>query len=301
MITTVETKATEEGQNKIHLSLFSWIRNLITTIVLLAIFSPFPCLSHEPMLPQVATQSQPFTGWWLSEKLDGVRGYWDGEKLWSKNGHLLHPPAQFTQGLPPFALEGELWAGRNSFETTSATVLRQAPHLGWLKLQFAIFDVPVYGKSFRQRIDNAKRWFKSHPSEYAFVIEQTEVRSEQHLQQELSRINHLGGEGLIVRDPEAHYRSGRSHSICKVKPYHDDEAVVIAHQKGQGQNLGYLGALVVQNSAGITFKIGTGFSQSERQNPPAIGTTITYKYNGLYRSKIPKFPVFLRIRKDSEL
>lgn len=294
-------KLTAKKINKIRNSTFKLIQNIISTIVILALLQPIGCLAHEPMLPQTATKDQSFTGWWLSEKLDGVRGYWDGEKLWSKNGHLLHPPLAFTQGLPPFPLEGELWAGRNRFEDTSATVLRQQAHTGWLKLKFAIFDVPIHGKSFRQRIARATMWFRSHPSQYAFVIKQVEVHSKHQLHQELSRINKLGGEGLMVRDPNAHYRSGRSHAICKVKPYQDAEAVVIAHLNGQGRNLGKLGALVVQNSDGITFKIGTGFNQSERQSPPAIGTTITYKYNGLYRSGIPKFPVFLRIRYDQTL
>lgn len=294
-------KTGKRGLNKINASITKYAQGIISAIIILVVLPSTSCLSHEPMLPQPSAKDQSFIGWWLSEKLDGVRGYWDGEKLWSKNGQLLHPPQQFTKGLPSFSLEGELWAGRNRFEYTAATVLRQQPHEGWLELKFAIFDVPVQGKSFQQRIGDASRWFKSHPSQYAFVIEQTEVHNEQQLQHELSRINQLGGEGLIVRDPNAHYHSGRSHSICKIKPYQDDEAIVIAHQKGQGKNRGYLGALVVQNNNGITFKIGTGFTQRERQDPPAIGTTVTYKYNGLYRSGIPKFPVFLRIRKDSKL
>lgn len=253
------------------------------------------------MLPHSTPSQASFVGWWMSEKLDGVRAYWDGKQLWSKNGHQLHPPQQFTQGLPPLALEGELWAGRNRFEFTASTVLRDEPHMGWLKLQFAIFDVPVGGGSFQQRIHEAQSWFMIHPSPYAFVIEQIEVLNETHWQQKLSKINQLGGEGLIIRDPKAPYQPGRSHSIYKLKPYQDDEAIVIAHQNGQGKNQGQLGALVVQREDGVTFKIGTGFSQSERRNPPAIGTTITYKYNGLYRSGVPKFPVYLRIRKDREL
>lgn len=268
--------------------------------ILLAML-PLSGFAHQPMLPKIYNQNQDVVGWWMSEKLDGVRGFWDGEQLWSKNGHPFHPPAQFTQQLPPFALEGELWGGRGTFERTAATVLRQQPHAGWFELQFAIFDVPHADKSFRERIALAKEWFQHHPSDYAFVIEQIQIDSEDQRQQAQQRISLLGGEGLIVRDPNARYSPGRSSTIYKIKPYQDDEAVIIAHLGGQGENTGRLGALLVQKADGILFKIGTGFSRNERDNPPPIGATITFKYNGLYSSGIPKFPVFLRIRKDNGL
>ena len=280
---------------------FFAITNLALLIVCVLFLVPSYGFDHKPMLPKTATVEQSFIGWWMSEKLDGVRAYWDGEKLWSKNGQQLHPPYNFIQGLPTYALEGELWAGRNCFEYTSSIVLRQQPHSGWLELQFAIFDLPIQDKTFQHRIDKVRQWFNAQPSQYAFVIKQTKVRSEQHLQQEQKRITKLGGEGLIIRDPNAYYSSGRSQSIFKIKPFYDDEAVVIGHLNGKGQNHGRLGALLVQNSAGLSFKIGTGFNQNERINPPAIGTTITYKYNGFYQSGLPKFPVFLRIRHDEEL
>lgn len=279
------------------------LSSLKTTLVvfILLVVQPISGFAHQPMLPKIYNQNQDIVGWWMSEKLDGVRGYWDGEKLWSKNGKLFHPPQQFTQGLPPFPLEGELWGGRGTFERTASTVLRQQPHAGWLELKFAIFDVPDNDKSFRERIVLVKEWFQHHPSNHAFIIEQSTITSKEQLQQEQQRIRHLGGEGLIVRDPKAYYSAGRSSSICKIKPYQDDEAIVMAHLNGKGINTGCLGSLVVQKADGITFKIGTGFSRTERENPPQIGATITFKHNGLYSSGIPKFPVFLRIRGDSNL
>jgi hypothetical protein len=47
---------------------------------------------------------------WLSEKLDGVRAFWDGVRLYSKQGHVLHAPKWFSNFLPKnVALDGELW------------------------------------------------------------------------------------------------------------------------------------------------------------------------------------------------
>jgi len=108
----------------------------------------------------------------------------------------------------------------------------------------------------------------------------------------------LGGEGAIVRDPEAEYLAGRRPEILKVKSFQDAEAVVIGHLPGQGKNAGLLGALLVELPDGTRFRIGAGFSAAQRRNPPPLGTTVTFKHHDRYRSGLPKFPVFLRIRYD---
>ena len=69
------------------------------------------------------------TGWWISEKLDGVRAIWDGKSLWSRNGRLWAAPSWFTncsylrtnEVLPvSIPLDGELWIDRGLFELTSS-------------------------------------------------------------------------------------------------------------------------------------------------------------------------------------
>jgi DNA ligase-1 len=253
------------------------------------------------MLPGVYAEGRDISGWLISEKLDGVRGYWDGEQLWSKNGKLFHPPEAFVRDLPDFALEGELWGGRGTFEKTVSIVLKKEVHDGWLQLRFAIFDVPEAGGGVTGRLQKARQWFAAHPSPYAFVIGQRPVRNAKQLRQELQRVEKLGGEGLIIRNPDALYTAGRSREILKVKNFQDAEAVVVAQLPGRGKNLGRLGALLVELPDGTRFKIGTGFSDEERKNPPPVGEVITFKYLGYYPSGIPRFPSFLRIRRDKEL
>lgn len=255
-------------------------------------------IAAELMLPQVYTQQVDVSGWLMSEKLDGVRGYWDGKQMLSKNGHAFSPPAAFIRDLPPFPVEGELWGGRGTFEQTASIVMKQQPHDGWLQLKFALFDVPQAPGGFTARIVKAKDWFVAHPSIYAFVIPQVPVRDPAHLQQELLRIEELGGEGLIVRMPEAFYAGGRSPEILKVKHYQDAEATVVAHLPGKGRNEGRLGSLLVALADGTQFKLGSGFSDAERQSPPPIGTVVTFKFYGKYQSGIPKFPSFIRIQRD---
>lgn len=268
---------------------------------LLLLLGTIPAQAFEPMLPQTDTGDKDLRGWLMSEKLDGVRARWDGRQLWSKHGEQFSPPAEFTRNLPPFALEGELWGGRGTFEKTVSIVSRQQAHAGWLGLKLGVFDVPEAAGGFRQRIEMARAWFATHPTDYAFVIDQIPVRDRAQVQQELQRVEKNGGEGLIVRQADSLYHGGRSAEILKVKTYQDAEAKVVAQLPGQGRNAGRLGALLVEEKTGTAFKIGTGFSDEQRNNPPPVGSLITFKFYGRYASGLPKFPVFLRIRSDSEL
>ena len=271
---------------------------LFFSLFLFLLFST--AYSSDLMLAKV-WHDQDVRGWWMSEKLDGVRAYWTGEKLVSKSGQLFHPPEEFIADLPPFAIEGELWGGRNTFHQTVSIVRQQQPHAGWLQLKFAIFDVPKINGSFAQRIQLVKNWSSAHPSPYGLVIPQLPVLSQEHLRSELERIEAAGGEGLMVRDPQAEYVVGRSSQILKVKNFQDAEATVIESIPGRGKFTGKMGALLVRLDNGVQFRLGSGFSLYERENPPGPGTVVTFKYYGFYPSGIPKFPSFLRIRRDSSL
>ena len=282
--------------------LWSSGRKLHTTLLLCCgLLLAAEAVATDLMLPQVYTEQVDVSGWLMSEKLDGVRGYWDGQQMLSKNGNVLYPPKEFTRDLPPFALEGELWGGRGRFQQTVSIVKRQQPHAGWLQINFAIFDVPQAPGAFTRRMQKAVDWFADHPSAYAFIIPQIPVSDHDALMSELHRIEDLGGEGLIVRKPDALYATGRSSEILKVKNNQDAEATVVAHLPGKGRNKGRLGAVVVEIENGIQFKIGSGFSDAEREGPPPVGTIITFQHYGTYQSGIPKFPSFLRIRLDQGL
>ena len=62
------------------------------------------------------------TGWWMSEKLDGVRAYWDGKQFLSRLGNRFHAPPWFVEGFRPTPLDGELWGGRKLFQRTVSIV-----------------------------------------------------------------------------------------------------------------------------------------------------------------------------------
>lgn len=235
--------------------------------------------------------------YWVSEKLDGVRGYWTGEKLFTRSGNDLNPPKWFVEGWPKIAMGGELWSGRGQFEQISACVRRKKSNkLCWKNLKLMIFDLPHQPGDFTHRISFMKFLIQKSSSEHLFMIEQKKVTSNASLTQWLTKVVNDNGEGLMLHLASANYHKGRTKNLLKLKQHQDAEAVVIAHLPGKGKYRGLLGAIRVKTPDGIVFKIGSGFSDLQRKHPPKIGSVITYKYIGKTQRGVPRFASFLRIR-----
>src|SRR5690554_4513608 len=91
--------------------------------------------------------------YYVSEKLDGVRGHWDGRALWTRGGNRIEAPEWFTAGWPRVALDGELWLGRGRFEEASGVVRTLGgEHPGWREMRFMVFDLPGHDGRFAQRL-----------------------------------------------------------------------------------------------------------------------------------------------------
>ena len=238
---------------------------------------------------------QPVQGWVMSEKLDGVRGYWDGKQLLSRQGYPLSAPDYFVKGFPPFAIDGELFSERGKFEEISATV--RAHQKGWHALKLHVFDVPNAEGHLLQRLETLKTYLRHHPTPYIEIIEQIPVKDKAHLNQFFNQIQQLGGEGVVVRNPNTTYITGRSAQILKLKTVQDEECRVIAHHKGKGKYADKLGAITCENQRG-QFRIGSGFKDKDRENPPPINSLITYKYRGLTATGKPRFATYWRMRSD---
>lgn len=250
------------------------------------------------LLANVWTPAIDPTGWWVSEKYDGLRGFWDGRKLWSRKGQAIVAPDYFLAELPAgVALDGELWIGRGRFEETISTVLSQTPDERWKSVRFMVFDAPQATGTFEQRLQFLEATL---PASNQFVkrVAQERCKGAAQLIAERDRIVALGGEGLMLRKPESEYEAGRSPTLLKVKPQDDAEATVIAHLPGKGKFAGKLGSLRVRSADGREFSLGSGFTDAQRGNPPAIGEVVTYRFRGLTAKGLPRFPAFLRVRKE---
>jgi len=231
----------------------------------------------------------------MSEKLDGVRAYWDGKRLISRSGKEFAVPVWFVKDFPPFEIDGELWTKRGDFERIISIVNRQTSHKGWKNISYQIFELPHQKGGLLMRLKVLEKWLEKNPNEFIKIISQEICNGSTHLKKVLDDIDRKGAEGLVVREPDAPYIGKRTSKALKVKKFKDDECVVIGYTNGHGKFEGLVGALVCEWRE-KTLKIGSGLSFEERKNPPLLGSEITFKYNGFTKYGNPKFPVFLRVR-----
>ena len=241
------------------------------------------------------------TAYWASEKLDGVRAFWDGEKLISRGGNTFAAPPWFTADFPTIPLDGELWVGRGQFEETASIVSRHTPHDGWRWVRYMVFDLPEDPGTFDVRLQNLSAAVAASPNKFLAIIPQYKMPDHKALMETLDTVVADGGEGLMLHRGDSRYHGGRSMDLLKLKRFDDAEGIVIAHNPGKGRLAGLMGSVTVRTEQGITVKIGSGFSDEERKNPPPIGTTITFRHQGFTASGKPRFAVFWRVRGDEPL
>ncbi len=255
------------------------------------------------MLAKVYHPGIDLTDYWVSEKYDGLRGYWDGQQLFTRGGERVQTPAWFTAGWPNTPLDGELWAGRGQFAKATSTVRQQTPNeAAWHGIQFMVFDVPAHGGPFTERISALNAAVAGIGQPWVVAVKQTRATTHPALQAELKRVMKAGGEGLMLHRGASLYTAARNDDLLKVKSHEDAEARVLGHQPGQGKYTGMLGALLVKSVASgnavapdVHFKIGTGLSDAQRRNPPPVGSVVTYRYRGLTDAGVPRFASFVRV------
>lgn len=265
------------------------------------LLSAFQLHAETPQLTQAQTYEQgpDLTHYWVSEKLDGVRAYWNGKDLISRQGNRFHAPAWFTEDFPEEPLDGELWMGRGRFAEVSGAVRKLEPvDAEWRQIRYRIFDLPSSEDPFSERVAHMQRLLEPSPSTYLSMIEQRRATSHEALMARLDLVVASGGEGLMLHRGDSLYHAGRTDDLLKVKRYQDAEAVVVGYTAGQGKYEGMLGALVVKLEDGRELKLGTGFSDEERATPPGLGSTVTYKYFGLTSTGLPRFASFMRVRDE---
>ncbi|MFC1750889.1 DNA ligase [Pseudomonadota bacterium] len=273
----------------------------ILIILMYCILSFTQAKASPPELPLANTYKPgvELGEYWASEKLDGVRAYWNGEKLISKQGNTYHAPEWFLADFPKHPLDGELWIARNSFERVMTIVRDQTPGAEWRDVRYMVFDLPTPHLDFTARLSRLKKLLTDAHSPYIKPVEQFRLANHKALMDKLDEVVKAGGEGLMLHKGSTHYKAGRSNDLLKVKTYEDAEAHVIAHLPGKGKYTGMLGALLVETEDNTRFRIGTGFSDRQRREPPPIGSLVTFKYYGKTSRGVPRFASFLRIREQA--
>ena len=243
-------------------------------------------------------ESREVVGWVMSEKLDGIRAYWDGKKLWSRGGKEINAPLAWRFDFPPFAIDGELWTKRGDLEKINSIVRKKkANRKEWKKVSFNIFEVPKQQGGLLDRLEILEKYLKRNPSKYIRIIEQKKINKKEDLQYFLKEVVAKKGEGVVVRNPQTEYKTGRLKSALKVKKHYDTECTIIKILEGKGKYVEQMGSVECELANGKIVRIGSGFSDEQRKNPPKIGALITFKYYGFTKKGKHKFAVFLRERK----
>lgn len=167
-------------------------------------------------------------GWFVSEKLNGCRAFWDGWRFWTRGGNVIPAPKWFTRGLPRVPLDGEIWAGRgvrHGNDNSAFKIASKAVRLGghWFEdghLEFVAFDFPEACGSWDKRIRQAARALKQSAIGRAIDFFQINPRCRDYgqLTAFLRKIRLLGGEGACMRNPDViAYEIGRSANLLRFK------------------------------------------------------------------------------------
>ncbi len=278
------------------------LRSVFLCLLLLIFIPPLP--AAEPAPPRLMLATRYHDGvqvpdYWISEKLDGVRGYWDGHQLRTRSGQRINPPTWFTLGWPKMAMDGELWMGRGRFDETSALIRAYKPdEASWKQVHFMVFDLAGHAGTFDARVLRMRALAGKTTNGSLRPVTQFRLGNTAELNARLKQVVAAGGEGLMLHHHQARYRIGRSEELLKLKIHEDEEARVVAHTAGKGKYAGMLGALVLQLPDGRRFRLGTGFTDAQRAAPPPVGSLVTFRYNGLTSKGLPRFARFMRVRMD---
>jgi DNA ligase-1 len=153
--------------------------------------------------------------WVVTEKFDGFFARWTGAELFTREGKNYNAPKWFTVGLPAFALDCELFAG-NGQRFTLNCAHRWTDKRRWGLAELIVFDAPSIVGCY----ENRHNVILKHTTERAGlrIAERWTCSGMPGLLDSLTVVKRRGGEGLVIRHPDALYEIGRTQTMLKVKP-----------------------------------------------------------------------------------
>ena len=281
---------------------------------------------------------EPPIGWYISEKYDGIRAIWDGEKFISRGQKVFtYVPDYFIELMPPgIALDGEMWISRNNFkEVSRISTLKIGKSRSQKEIdkiwkgtndnnsvKYMVYDLPNSSQPFEIRMKLLEQIISDRKQVWHDVLEnvdkcpikftkQSKIENMAQLVNTYKELTSKGAEGVMLRAPNSPYETKRSKYLLKYKIKDDAEAIVRGYTMGTGKYKGLLGSLdceliLDQKPSGVMFNIGTGFTDKDRteyNNSKSslyipIGSIVSFSYMELSEDSVPRHPVYRGIRDD---
>jgi DNA ligase-1 len=236
--------------------------------------------------------------WYLFSKYDGSRGMYihKDKTFYSRTGKIITMPQKIIDEMPDSDLDGEFFGGVGTFKETAGFMrVKNKETRVWPKnLKFIVFDRPNIKGPYAIRMPPGIKF----ESKFLIQAPYEVITPLTNLEKKLEDIEKNNGEGLIFRNPETPYEYKRTSNLLKYTSRYTDEAVVIGYEMGTGRLEDMMGALTVE-SKGIQFKVGTGFSDSERTRADEIfppGTIITFACKSFEETGKPREPSYITVR-----
>jgi DNA ligase-1 len=269
----------------------------------------------------------PPIGWYMSEKFDGQRALWDGEKFvtrGSANGYpRVYPyvPDWFITLMPPgIALDGEFYTKRSAFQEIgflksklSGKHTKEELDKKWIMLKYQVFDLPT-NEPFEKRMESlekivhsrCKEWDKIKLPSYLtkgecplLFTKQYLIKNENQIDTFYNELVSNEAEGIMIRAPKIPYIPKRTRFMLKLKPEEDDECVIVGYKPGEGKYKNMLGSFLCEKGnkqfyvGGMTDEIRKNYLQTH-----PVGTKITYKFTFLTDDNLPRHPRYKGIPGD---
>lgn len=264
-----------------------------------------------------------------SPKLDGIRAIVRGGRLVSRklldipNRHVQEALAGLPEGTDGELIDGDATAEDVYRRTNSLVMAHDKPQIANLRL--FVFDKWNESTAYINRYQQLQetRW-----GPFVSVLMHDEIDNRDELDEYEARMVDAGYEGIMLRDPWANYKFGRSTAkegiLLKLKRFEDSEATIVGIEEemfngneAQRDKLGRtkrstakagkvgkgtMGALVVRDlNTGVVFNIGSGFTAADRQAEWKPGEIVKYKYFPVGVKDKPRHPVFIGRRSNIDL
>jgi DNA ligase 1 len=259
--------------------------------------------TFKPMLAKNMTELIDPSGWWASEKLDGVRSIFANGKFMSRNGKPFFAPQWFIDQMPKgVVLDGELYTKRGDFDNIMSIVSKKKPvDDEWKNIVYMVFDLPTIKEPFETRYPLLKNLVKSVNSRYLKLVVNQKMTNQKQVDGLLDSYVSKGAEGLMLRAPGSYYENKRSGNLLKLKKFEDQEAVVVGYEFGKGKYSDLMGALRVKwysgKHKGVEFNVGSGFTDEHRTKYKKLfpkNSIVKVKYFSINeKSGKPRFPIYV--------